>query len=95
MCPSLAPADLVQDIYLRELRNFKPTPVKPTDAEGHVQTFTMPKPPVSPEEADLTKDIQAYETQAVEVEGQAAEGGQPIVEEDWFVEEEEETTAAH
>ncbi|KAF1812822.1 hypothetical protein P152DRAFT_435015 [Eremomyces bilateralis CBS 781.70] len=87
-------ADLVQDIYLRELRNFKPAPVKATDAEGHVHTFSMPKVPASPEEADLAKEMQAYETQAVEVEGQAEEGGQPVVEEDWFVEEEEEAASA-
>ena len=62
-----------------------------------MQKFSIPKPPPSPEESDLAKDLGAYETQAVEIEGQAStEGGAAPVEEDWFEEEEEETApAAH
>ncbi|KAL1632799.1 ATP synthase F0 subcomplex subunit H atp14 [Neofusicoccum ribis] len=87
-------ADLVQDMYLRELKNYKPTPVKPTDAEGQVQKFAIPKPPTSPEESDLASDLKEYETQQPEVEGQAA-GETSAVEEDWFEEEEEAPAAAH
>jgi len=87
-------ADLVQDMYLRELKNYKPTPVKPGDAEGHVQKFTLPSAPQSPEEADIQNELQSYETQQVEVEGQSGESGAAPVEQDWF-EEEEEEEAAH
>ncbi|RJE20642.1 hypothetical protein PHISCL_07030 [Aspergillus sclerotialis] len=87
-------ADPVQDLYLRELRAYKPQPVKPGDAEAHVQKFTAPKPPKSPEEADLASGLQAYESQAVEVEGQAAAGEPAPVEESWL-EEEEESEAGH
>lgn len=86
-------ADLVQDMYLRELKSYKPTPVKPSDAQGHVQSFSMPKPPQSPEEADISNELSAYEQQQVEVEGQSSEGGAAPVEQDWFEEEEEEEEA--
>ncbi|MCJ1455335.1 ATP synthase F0 subcomplex subunit H atp14 [Mycoblastus sanguinarius] len=86
-------ADLVQDLYLKELKNFKPTPLKPSDADEHVQKFSPPKAPKSPEEGDIANDLKDYENQVVEIEGQAA-SGEPAQEEDWF-EEEEEAAAAH
>ncbi|KAF2644834.1 hypothetical protein P280DRAFT_419138 [Massarina eburnea CBS 473.64] len=88
-------ADLVQDLYLRELKAYKPPQVKANDAEGHVQKFTIPKAPASPEESDLASDLKAYETQQVELEGSSSTDGAAPVEEDWFVEEEEEAAAAH
>ncbi|KAF6225695.1 hypothetical protein HO133_009695 [Letharia lupina] len=89
-------ADLVQDLYLRELKGYKPPPVKSSDSEGHVQKFSPPKAPQSPEESDIANDLKAYENQQVEVEGQAAGGEASATEEDWFEEEEEEEApAAH
>ena len=89
-------ADLVQDLYLKELRGYKPPPVKPSDSEGHVQKFSSPKAPQSPEESDIANDLKAYENQQVEVEGQASGGEASAIEEDWFEdEEEEEAHAAH
>lgn len=89
-------ADLIQDMYLHELRKYKSPPVKPSDAHGHVQKFTPPAPPKSPEEGDLTKDLKAYEEQQVEVEGQAGEGEASVADNDWFEEEEDdEPKAAH
>ena len=89
-------ADLVQDLYLRELKAYKPTPIKASDAEGHVQKFSVPKAPRSPEEGDIANDLKAYEEQQVEIEGQAASGEAGAAEDDWFEEEEEEETpAAH
>lgn len=84
----------MQDLYLRELRAYKPSPVKPGDAEAHVQKFSAPQPPPSPEEANIANELKEYENQAVEVEGQAAAGEEPIKEESWFEEEEEEAAAA-
>ena len=81
-------------MYLRELKNYKPAPIKPNDAEGHVQKFSMPKAPPSPEEGDLANDLKTYETQQPEVEGQASSDSAAPVEEDWFEEEEEEAAAA-
>ncbi|KAA8646179.1 hypothetical protein EYZ11_004788 [Aspergillus tanneri] len=88
-------ADPVQDLYLRELRAYKPTPIKPSDAESHVQKFAAPAAPKSPEEANLANELKAYENQEVEVEGQAASGEAAPAEESWFEEEEEEAPAAH
>ncbi|EEP82532.1 conserved hypothetical protein [Uncinocarpus reesii 1704] len=89
-------ADPVQELYLRELRAYKPAPLKPSDAEAYVQKFVMPTPPPSPEEANIASELKAYETQDVEVEGQAAPGETAAVEEDWFeLPEEEEASAAH
>ncbi|KAM0800472.1 ATP synthase H chain [Usnea florida] len=89
-------ADLVQDLYLKELRGYKPPPVKPSDSDGHVQKFSSPKAPQSPEESDIANDLKAYENQQVEVEGQASGGEATAIEEDWFEDdEEEEAHAAH
>ncbi len=54
-------------------------------------TFSLPKTPKSPEEADLASSLKEYESMAVEVEGQeGAAAGAPAVLEDWLVEEEDE-----
>ncbi|KAK4697679.1 F-type H+-transporting ATPase subunit h, partial [Lecanoromycetidae sp. Uapishka_2] len=89
-------ADLVQDMYLKEIKGYKLPAVKPSDSEGHVQKFSPPKPPKSPEESDIANELKAYENQQVDVEGQASGGESASVEEDWFEEEpEEEAAAAH
>lgn len=86
----------MQDLYLRELKAYKPTPIRASDAEGHVQKFSAPKAPRSPEEGDIANDLKAYEAQQVEIEGQAVAGEAGVAEEDWFEEEEEgEAHAAH
>ena len=76
---------MVQDLYLKELKNYKVPPTKANDAEGIVQKFKIPQTPKSPEESSLANDLSAYETQAVEIEGSSSDGT-PAVEEDWFVE---------
>ncbi|OAL00370.1 hypothetical protein IQ06DRAFT_377190 [Phaeosphaeriaceae sp. SRC1lsM3a] len=86
-------ADLVQELYLRELKNYKVPQVKASDAEGSVQKFAVPQTPTSPEEADIASELKSYETQAVEVEGAVGEEGAPLPEEDWFEEEDESVTA--
>ncbi|GAB1310525.1 ATP synthase F0 subcomplex subunit H atp14 [Madurella fahalii] len=89
-------ADFVQELYLKELKAYKPTPIKETDSVGQVATFSLPKTPKSPEEADLASSLKEYETMAVEVEGQEADASKPAaVIEDWLVEEEEEEAAHH
>lgn len=81
---------MVQDMYLKELKAYKAPPVKPGDADAHVQKFKAPQPPSSPEEADLTNDLKAYEDQVPEVEGQTSGGSGAAIEHDWFEEEPEE-----
>ena len=79
----------MQDIYLKHLREYKPTPAKPGDAEAHVHKFTAPSGFHSPEEPNLANELSAYQNQAVETEGQgeaAASGEQQAKanEPDWF-----------
>lgn len=70
--------------------------MKSSDSEGHVQKFSPPKAPRSPEESDIASDLKEYEDQQVEVEGQAPGGEASAREENWFEEEEEEEAhAAH
>ncbi|KAL2158047.1 hypothetical protein VTH06DRAFT_4857 [Thermothelomyces fergusii] len=90
-------ADFVQELYLKELKAYKPTSIKDSDAVGQVATFSLPKAPKSPEEADLASSLKEYEEMAVEVEGQeGAAAGQPApAVQDWFVEEEEEEAPHH
>ncbi|CAJ2512950.1 Uu.00g010690.m01.CDS01 [Anthostomella pinea] len=90
-------ADFVQELYLKELKAYKPTPIKDSDSVGQVQTFSAPKAPKSPEETDLANSLKEYESMAVEVEGNegATPGSTPAEVLDWLVEEEEEETAAH
>ena len=94
----LSEADIVQDLYIRELKAYKLPPVKPSDAKGHVHEFSPPKAPKSPEDGDIANDLKAYEAQQVEVEGNeggdAAVGGEDWS--DWFEElEDEEEKPAH
>jgi F-type H+-transporting ATPase subunit h len=89
------PADLVQDLYLKELKAYKAPAIKAGDADAHVQKFAPPKAPQSPEETDIANELKAYEAQAVEVEGQAEAGSLVEKEMDWFEEEPEEETAHH
>lgn len=71
-------------MYLKELKAYKPTPLKASDSEGHVQKFSAPKPPHSPDEGDIAQDLKAYEEQQVEVEGQPTAGDPDPAEWDWF-----------
>ncbi|CZR61978.1 related to F1F0-ATPase complex, subunit h [Phialocephala subalpina] len=88
-------ADLVQELYVKELKAYKIPAVKASDSEGHVQKWNAPKPPKSPEEADIANELKAYETQTVEIEGQAEGGAVAEKEVDWFEEEPEEEAAHH
>jgi F-type H+-transporting ATPase subunit h len=87
-------ADIVQDLYLRELKAYKAPAVKANDAEGSVQKFSPPSAPKSPEESDIANELKAYEASTVDIEGQA-EGGAAAQEVDWFEEEPEEDEKHH
>lgn len=89
-------ADFVQELYLKELKAYKTPAVKASDAEGQVQTFSLPSTPSSPEETDLAGSLKEYESMAVEIEGQdavTATTGAAVVP-DWL-EAEEEDEAHH
>jgi F-type H+-transporting ATPase subunit h len=77
-------ADMIQDMYLKELKAYKVPPMKASDAEGQVAKFSPPAAPKSPEEANLANEMKEYEDQVVEIEGQAATGETQSTEEDYF-----------
>ncbi|TGZ81462.1 hypothetical protein EX30DRAFT_340739 [Ascodesmis nigricans] len=92
-------ADIVQTIYLNALRDYKPAAEKASDSEGQVKKWAVPATPKAPESADaaFVSTLAEYEAAAVEIEGQAETSatGEPVKEEKWFVEEEEEEVAHH
>ncbi|TFK47150.1 hypothetical protein OE88DRAFT_1666445 [Heliocybe sulcata] len=56
--------DLVQEIYVREIKSYK-TPAPPKDAHvGHVKPFSAPSAPKAPAlPADLASELSAYDAQ--------------------------------
>lgn len=80
-------------MYLKHLRDYKPTPAKPGDAEQHVHKFSAPTGFKSPEETNLANELSQYESQTVEVEGQEEQhqAGTSVSEAqpNWFEEEED------
>ena len=73
-------------MYLRELKNYKVPALKQNDAEGHVQKFSAPQAPKSPEESNLADDLKSYESQKVEGEGQSGESSSGAAQHEWFEE---------
>eukprot|EP01099_Mayorella_cantabrigiensis_P006371 TRINITY_DN5286_c0_g1_i1.p1 TRINITY_DN5286_c0_g1~~TRINITY_DN5286_c0_g1_i1.p1 ORF type:complete len:139 (+),score=24.13 TRINITY_DN5286_c0_g1_i1:49-417(+) len=88
-------ADLIQDLYLKELKAYKPPPTKASDAEGQVQKFSPPAAPKSPEETNLASELKAYDDSEVEVEGQSSSGETQSVVEDLFEEPEPDDVPHH
>jgi len=83
-------ADPIQEIYLRELKAFKPKPESAAAAEEAVKKWSPPAAPPLPESANasIADELSAYEAQSVEVEGQEGVEGEVVAkEEDWFEED--------
>lgn len=88
-------ADLVQDMYLKELKAYKVPPAKSSDAQGQVQTFKIPSPPKAPSDtSEMAESLKAYDTQPVEVEMQSTSSGPgatlPSKDEEWLELDEDE-----
>ncbi|KAK9235516.1 ATP synthase complex subunit H-domain-containing protein [Lipomyces kononenkoae] len=85
---SLPRRDIVQDLYLKEIKNYKAPPVKATDSVGQVKPWVVPSAPAPPAaEASAPTDLEDYESQVVEVEGVAAASEEEPQSDldDWFV----------
>ncbi|TFY73058.1 hypothetical protein EWM64_g10954, partial [Hericium alpestre] len=54
-------ADLVQDLYIKELKSYKPTPPAKDAHIGVVQPFHVPPPPQVPALPDLAPELSAYD----------------------------------
>jgi len=90
-------ADLVQELYLRELKNYKPKPVSSEEMAEQTRKFTTPKAPAIPAvEGSGSDDVEAYAAAEVEVGAEEAEEAATFADEggDLFEPEPEEEEAA-
>ncbi|GMM35427.1 hypothetical protein DASC09_027520 [Saccharomycopsis crataegensis] len=95
---SSAPArrNLISDLYVSELKSFKPAVVSAADAAAATKAWKLPVSPKSPEvEGDITTDISAYEAAEVETEGATPAAEAEALGDDWFVVEELKPTHHH
>jgi len=59
---TVARKDLVQDIYLREIKTYKPTPIAKDAHVGVVKAFALPPTPTAPSvPSDLASQLAAYD----------------------------------
>lgn len=79
----------MSDLYVSQIQQFKPTPVKPSDVEGAIKSFTLPPKPSLPTEEITAEGVASYEALEVETEATPAGEAAPAANEDWFVFEEE------
>lgn len=82
-------ANLISDLYVSQIKAFKPTPFTAKDAEAATKSFELPSKPAVPE-TDISADsLSQYEAADVETEA-VGSSGSVAAEEDWFVFEEAE-----
>lgn len=83
-------ADIIQDLYVKEVKAFKAPTLTAADAAGSVKSWAAPAAPAPPAvEGDVAADLSEYDAQAVEVESaKPAEASTEAAVEDWFVIEE-------
>ncbi|KAI0070873.1 hypothetical protein K474DRAFT_1712935 [Panus rudis PR-1116 ss-1] len=70
---AVARRDLVQELYLKELKGYKPPPAAKDAHVGHVKAYSLPpapKPPTVP--ADLASELAAYDAAEPTVASQPA-----------------------
>lgn len=77
---------MIADLYVQQIKQFKPSPVS-SDAADAVKKFQIPSKPAVPSEEVSADSVAAYESSNVETESAPAAEAAPT--EDWFVFEEE------
>ncbi|KAF9354601.1 hypothetical protein BGX26_007588 [Mortierella sp. AD094] len=81
--------DLIKDLYLKELKSYKPTPdAKGADASSQVKDFKAPASPAVPA-IDAAADLSAWETANAEIVDAVSEEAVEEDEEEEVEEEEE------
>lgn len=84
-------SNLVSDLYIQQIKAFKPTPLSNKDAESSVKSFQLPNKPSVPESEISADALSQYESSDVETAAaEPSSAAEPAAEEDWFVFEEEE-----
>ncbi|CAK7905641.1 ATP synthase subunit H, mitochondrial [[Candida] anglica] len=85
-------SNLISDLYVTQIKAFKPTPVSEKEAASAVKAFQLPSKPSVPE-AEISADaLNQYESSEVET-ASAGSTGSIAAEEDWFVFEDAEEAA--
>ncbi|CAG8496750.1 9191_t:CDS:2 [Acaulospora morrowiae] len=85
--------DIIQDLYVKELKTYKPLPEKPGDEHGNVKDLRLPPPPQPPGvDEDIESELAAYDVEELPGEEEAA---LETLLEDQFLKEEEEVSHAH
>jgi ATP synthase complex subunit h. len=79
---------LVSDLYVQNIKQFKPQALSSKDLESAVKAFQLPTAPSIPEAEVSAQAVGEYETSEVET-ATVSSTGAPVAEEDWFVFEEE------
>ncbi|OBA23857.1 F1F0-ATPase complex, subunit H [Metschnikowia bicuspidata var. bicuspidata NRRL YB-4993] len=82
-------SNLVSDLYVSQIKQFKPTQTSAEGAEG-IKKFQLPSKPAVPSEEVSADAVSAYESAAVETTSAPSTEAAPAAEEDWFVFEEAE-----
>lgn len=80
--------NLVADLYIQQIKQFKPSPAATDKAEG-VKLFRLPSKPSAPADEVSADAVSSYESAEVETSSAPSSSGAPAAEEDWFVFEEE------
>ena len=84
-------ADLIQEMYIRELNNYKSPPADAKAAEQATKAWKVPQSPAVPSmEDNIDAELNAYREEAVELNTSSAaataeDGKATEVEEDWLV----------
>ncbi|ORZ05158.1 ATP synthase complex subunit H-domain-containing protein [Lobosporangium transversale] len=88
--PSAPSQDILKDLYIKELKGYKPAPeTKGADASSQVKEFKTPATPAAPA-VDASADLAAWETANAEIADAVSEEAVEEAEEEEVEEEEEE-----
>ncbi|KAG2182176.1 hypothetical protein INT43_007103, partial [Umbelopsis isabellina] len=65
--------DVIQDLYIKELKGYKPAPVAQGSEEGQVKDLKLPAAPEAPKISDdLSAELAAYDEEPVADEAEEA-----------------------
>lgn len=81
-------SNLVSDLYISNIKGFKPTPMTEKEVESSVKAFQFPAKPTIPTEEISSDLLNEYESSEVETVSAPTTQSAGPVEEDWFVFEE-------
>ncbi|CAH6723017.1 ATP synthase subunit H, mitochondrial [[Candida] jaroonii] len=78
-------SNLVSDLYIQQIKSFKPTPLSAQEVESSVKQFQIPAQPTIPTEEINSDLLKEYESSEVETAAAESKAETHIPEEEWFV----------